>query len=476
MRFKLPKHWGWFALGLTVFVVIAADVTTAMFDAGYFSVSDTLVTLRGTLTNWAKLNTNQVAGNNVVWTNDPAGTATLVPGITNVQVPRLSVTGTNALVTTNGIVNLTLTANRLTGNNGTNLETSVTVTGPIRGDMSAVTSSDLNALAAEPVSTISTNYTVVQTNNGSFFIVNSATNVTWTFNDGGTNGFSITIKNLGAGSVILTNNAGKTFDGAASITIPSSTISHWIGDGSNYRGGRNGPKNLVGGNQIFASPSDGSTGLMVPRAHVAGDFPANVIADSNLVSGVIGTNKLMKTRTGVYRHIYVDAGAMVPPTTSPATAATNAGTFTSDAWTFSTTATNYMLFKLVPPKQWDLSSLKIQAQWTCTGTNSTADTNIVWGVAAADVANGGNLTNAYASMAGTEVYCTNGIGTNSFMLFQHLSPALTVGGTPAIGDMVWFRIAGYGGNGSWTETNTASVQLLGVTLQYLESTNEASAW
>lgn len=124
----------------------------------------------------------------------------------------------------------------------------------------------------EPIVIINTNYTILYTDNRKFFKVTSATNVTWTFADGATNGFGITIKNLGAGSVIITNASGKTFDGQTSVSLPAMTISRWIGDGTNYTGGRSSGNNLVGGNKIFASPANGTTNLMTARPLGADDF------------------------------------------------------------------------------------------------------------------------------------------------------------------------------------------------------------
>lgn len=125
-----------------------------------------------------------------------------------------------------------------------------------------------------PVVSQTASFTISYTDDRTFFIVNSATNCVATFSDGATNGFVVSFKVLGAGSVILTNAAAKTFDTLTSVTLPTSTVSSWKADGSNYRGRHSSPKNLVGGNMVFASPSDGSTGLMAPRVLVAADIPA----------------------------------------------------------------------------------------------------------------------------------------------------------------------------------------------------------
>lgn len=98
MKLKIPKNIGWFVLGLCVFVVIAADVTTTMFDTTYFSATDTKVTLVGTLTNWSKLSTNAAGGSAITaLTGDVTATG---PGSAAATLAAAGTAGTYRSVTT----------------------------------------------------------------------------------------------------------------------------------------------------------------------------------------------------------------------------------------------------------------------------------------------------------------------------------------------------------------------------------------
>lgn len=48
-------------VGSVVLLVLGADVTTKMMDQTYFSTNQTSISLKGNLTNWAKITTNGVA-------------------------------------------------------------------------------------------------------------------------------------------------------------------------------------------------------------------------------------------------------------------------------------------------------------------------------------------------------------------------------------------------------------------------------
>lgn len=71
MKLKLPRHAGWFALGFFTFALIAADVTTTMFDPAIFHVTDSTVTVTNTLKQ-ASTNTFTGAGRMVLETEVPA--------------------------------------------------------------------------------------------------------------------------------------------------------------------------------------------------------------------------------------------------------------------------------------------------------------------------------------------------------------------------------------------------------------------
>lgn len=167
--------------------------------------------------------------------------------------------------------------NNLTNGNGTNL-TSLLASAVQAGQTNA------NPYISEPVYTMTGDQTLTYTNSRQLLIWNSTTNCTVTFADGATNGWNVSLKALGAGNLILTNTAGKTFDGFTSVTQSGDIILHWAADGTNYRSGRSSPKTFVSGNTVYASPADGSTNPAVMRALVTKDLAAGIVADTNLAN------------------------------------------------------------------------------------------------------------------------------------------------------------------------------------------------
>lgn len=178
---------------------------------------------------------------------------------------------------------------RTTASSGAIEEIGIGANMALSGGTLSVTGVPSISFSTEPISTQSTSFTVLYTDNNTMFIVNSATNIIATIADGATNGFNITIKNLGAGSVILTNALAKTFDSFTSITQPTGIITHWVADGSNYRGGRISPQNFVAANTVFAGPVSGTNQLPTQRTLVAADLPAGTTPIAANPSASVGT-------------------------------------------------------------------------------------------------------------------------------------------------------------------------------------------
>lgn len=217
---------------------------------------------------------------------------------------------------------------------------------------------------------------------------------------------------------------------------------------------------------------------------VSGSYVYPLLAGSNIT---LTTNTVAAGQTnitiaasastfvGIYRDQSIEAGAMlVGNLASPATT----GTYTnsqddtlSDSWTFADAATNSVRFALTLPDVWNLGTVKLKLYVTCDNTNNTS-TNLVWGVKAGSLAPLESLTGA---IFGTEVYVTNGLDVAGNVMQVFTTPAITIGGSPGVGDSLWFNISREGGNASDTWTNTP-VRLLKARVQWLESQTAPSSW
>jgi len=174
-------------------------------------------------------------------------------------------------------------------------------------------------------------------------------------------------------------------------------------------------------------------------------------------------------RTGVARTIWVDAGAMVARTTTGAASATfEAATNKemSDAFDFDKDADEYVCFRVAMPDEWGLGTVKVKFFWTvASGSN-----NVIWGIQGIALSEGDAIDTAY----GTAATVTDTVTTALDVHVSSATAALTIGGTPALGDVVYFQV--YRDADAGGDTCAVDARLLGVLIQYTESSNEPSAW
>lgn len=176
------------------------------------------------------------------------------------------------------------------------------------------------------------------------------------------------------------------------------------------------------------------------------------------------------TRTGVYRTLWMGAGDFDATTTNAATASiytvAGADNETLKTWTFNDGQTNYVNLARMMPDTWDLSTVKVKFFWTATSGSG----NIVWQVAAGAASDG----DALGAILGTAQTVTDTLGSVNNQHVTSATSALTVGGTPALGDLIVWRVWRDAGNAS--DTFTGNAQLLGIAVQYKESATENSIW
>ena len=169
--------------------------------------------------------------------------------------------------------------------------------------------------------------------------------------------------------------------------------------------------------------------------------------------------------------IWVPAGAMEPrETTAPATLnVIELGTTLIPLRTmdFATDADDHAVFSVLMPKSWNLGTLTAQFVWS----HPTAITNfdVTWGIKAGAWANGDALT---TSAYGTAVTVADtGGATNALYISPEVS--LTVGGTPASEELVYFEVyRDVDGNGTPGDDDLAvDARLHGVKIHYATNTN-----
>jgi hypothetical protein len=130
-----------------------------------------------------------------------------------------------------------------------------------------------------------------------------------------------------------------------------------------------------------------------------------------------------------------------------------------DVLDFDPTAEEGATFVVALPGRWDRGNVKVKFFWmSVVGT-----ANVVWGIRARAVSNGEVIDGAY----GTQQLVTDDAGTAGTLRISDATAALTIGNTPAIGDLVAFEVTREAANGSDT-LNSNDARLIGVYIQYLE--------
>lgn len=175
------------------------------------------------------------------------------------------------------------------------------------------------------------------------------------------------------------------------------------------------------------------------------------------------------SRTGVYRHTDVDAGAMVPRSTNGAEAVTRSGTNDEvDGFAFDSITEEGVQFKWAMPDEWDLSTIKVKFYWE-PDTGATAADGVTWGISAKAISNDDALDGAFSASVDTD-------DTVIAVGDEHIvaSNAITVSGTPALGDEIMFEITRVVGDANDDMTEDAILRK--IVIQWKESTTEPSLW
>jgi len=168
--------------------------------------------------------------------------------------------------------------------------------------------------------------------------------------------------------------------------------------------------------------------------------------------------------------VYISASGITPSATGGcaalATAATSANQPDLSTLNFDAAATEYAQFSLVMPKSWNEGTVTFKAHWSHPAT--TTNFGVAWGLQAVAVSNDDAIAQAF----GTAVVVTDTGGTTNDLYSSAESSAITVGGTPAAEDMVFFRV--YRDHDDAADTMAVDARLHGITL-YITTDAETDA-
>jgi len=206
-----------------------------------------------------------------------------------------------------------------------------------------------------------------------------------------------------------------------------------------------------------------TAGTILVSGHTfTGDATATLDSDGS-------TAVTVTPQTGIYRTIWVDAGAMISRTTAGALAGTEelaSNDIMMDYFAFDDTTAEAVQFKLAMPDEWDRGTVKVKLFWY--SASATTTHTAVWGVKARAVSNDDALDGTW----GTEVEVSDDVIAAGDLHVTAATGAITVGGTPALGDLIMFEVD----QDAAEADHSGDVKLTGVMIQYLESTTEPTVW
>lgn len=168
--------------------------------------------------------------------------------------------------------------------------------------------------------------------------------------------------------------------------------------------------------------------------------------------------------------IYIPAGAMAPSASggcaalATVTSAANQPDIVS--LDFDTTTVEYAQFAVAMPKKWNEGTVTFKAYWSHAAT--TTNFGVAWSLQGLAVSDDDAIAQAY----GTAITVTDTGGTTNDLYVTAESSAVTIAGTPAAEDMVFFRVARETGNGS--DNMAIDARLMGIML-YITTDAETDA-
>ena len=149
-----------------------------------------------------------------------------------------------------------------------------------------------------------------------------------------------------------------------------------------------------------------------------------------------------------YINIWVPATAMVPLTTNGAEAGENEYA-TNDVMlrylAFDTTTEEYAAFNMVMPENWNRSTLKAKFYWTSGDATSTAAETCEWQLQAVSMGDDDAIDTAFTD-TGEVIQDVLLAGVEGDMHITAATPAITINGTPALGDLISFKVSRNVGN------------------------------
>lgn len=185
----------------------------------------------------------------------------------------------------------------------------------------------------------------------------------------------------------------------------------------------------------------------------------------DVTDGVVGTTDTasFQVKTLVPQNIWIPAGALIPTDTNGAAIGTNeyaTNDIMADYLAFAGATEEYAAFNAAMPEGWDRGTIKAKFYWAPGDSACSAGDTVEWELGGVAISNDDAID---ASLGTTQVISDTVLaGKDGDLHTSGATPAITIGGTPALGDLIHFKVSR---NVSGTDDMTEDAWLFGVFLQ-----------
>lgn len=232
------------------------------------------------------------------------------------------------------------------------------------------------------------------------------------------------------------------------------------------------------------SDSESSPDIINPDSNSGnGRWVLTVIqSTSSFMRGVLDSTTFAGYMSGLsieYDHIFIPAGAFYPSTTNGCADVfvneyDDTGTVDLQYLAFDGGATDeYAFINFKMPPSWDLNTIKVKFHWTGASGCSQGDI-VTWGIDGVVLGNDDDID---GTAHGTSQTVDDAVlaGTNGDIHVSAATSALTIAGTPALDDVINFRVYRDADGSEGSDDMTEDAWLFGITIEY-QRTNTTTAW
>lgn len=219
-----------------------------------------------------------------------------------------------------------------------------------------------------------------------------------------------------------------------------------------------------------------NSGLLLVTVNPAGNehltLEAKLKSNAGLVKDADGL-AFAAGRAEAIRRAYLPANAFTPTATNGATPGTNeyaTNDIMADYLAFSGSTEQFAGLNLVMPPEWDRGTIKFKVYWAPGDAACTAGDTVEWEIAGGSLSDGDTID---AALGTAQVISDTVLaGKNAALHVSGATPALTIGGSPALGELIPLKLSR---NVSGTDDMTEDAWLFGVVVEYSVS-NAVPAW